>query len=51
MTLAISWEYFQEVGRYVKNPPIYLTIIVKNFIGFIRIQSFIPKGYIDKLST
>ena len=43
-------EFFTEVGPRIRNPPKFLwnKPFHRNFIGFERVESFVPKGHIGK---
>jgi hypothetical protein len=41
---------FQEVGPLVRNSPksLWNKLFYRNFIGILRVQSFVPKDFIGK---
>jgi hypothetical protein len=43
-------DSFQEVGPLVRNPPksLWNKLFYRNFIGIVRVQSFVPKDSIGK---
>jgi hypothetical protein len=43
-------DSFQEVGHLVRNPPksLWNKLFYRNFIGIVRVQSFVPKDSIGK---